>query len=76
MKKRRLKSLSDIRKYLSHVLNEYENGQADETKVKTISYACNVLSSIVKDADLEARVDALEKQHSEQQQARGKYATA
>ena len=66
MRKRRLKSLGDIRKYLSHVLNEYENGQADETKVKTISYACNILSGIIKDSEIEARLTALEQQISEQ----------
>jgi len=61
MKKRRLKSLADIRKFLAHILNEYENGQADETKVKTVAYACNILSSIIRDSELENRIEALER---------------
>ena len=66
MRKRRLKSLGDIRKYLAYVLNEYENGQADETKVKTVAYCCNILSGVIKDSEIESRLAALEQQMQEQ----------
>jgi len=65
MRKRRLKSLTDLRRYLADALNRFERSEIDETRLKTIAYSINILSSLVKDSDLESRVEALEKLQAE-----------
>ena len=61
MRKRRLKTLTDIRRFLADAMNRFESEEIDENRVKTIAYCCNVLSGIVKDSDLETRVNELER---------------
>lgn len=65
MKKRRLKTLGDVRRYLADALNRFEREEIDESRVKTIAYAVNVLAGIVKDADLEQRVTEIESRLNE-----------
>ena len=60
MRKRRLKTLTDVRRFLAAAINKFEREEIEESRVKTIAYACNILSGIIKDGDLEARVSALE----------------
>jgi hypothetical protein len=68
MHKRRLKNLTDIRRFLAATLNQLEAGEIDESRAKTVAYCLNVLSSIVKDSDLEQRISALERQQEEARQ--------
>lgn len=60
MKRRRLKTLTDIRRFLADALNRYEAEEIDEQRLKTIAYSVNILAGIIKDGELEERVDALE----------------
>ena len=61
MKKRRLKSLTDIRRFLASMVNLYECELIDEARLKTYCYACNILAGIIKSSDLEERLETLEK---------------
>jgi len=60
MHKRRLKTLTDIRRFLAATLNQLEAEKIDETRAKSIAYCLNILSGIVKDSDIEARIEKLE----------------
>lgn len=62
MRKRRLKTLTDLRRYLGHVLNQFEQGEIDSHHVRTVAYSVNILSNIIDNGDLEARIEALEEQ--------------
>ncbi|MDY0307566.1 MAG: hypothetical protein RBR18_14110 [Desulfovibrionaceae bacterium] len=59
-RKRRLKSLDDLRRFLADVLNRLEAGELDDAAAKTRAYVVNILSAVVKDSDIEARLAALE----------------
>jgi hypothetical protein len=59
-RKRRLKSLDDLRRFLADVLNRLEAGKLDDAAAKTRAYVVNILSAVVKDSDIEARLAALE----------------
>lgn len=59
-KKKRLKSLNDIRQFLSAIINELYQERIDENRAKSFGYLCNILSGIVKDSDIESRLEALE----------------
>lgn len=61
-RKRRLKSLDDLRRFLADVLNRLEAGKLDDAAAKTRAYVVNILSAVVKDSDIEARLAALEAQ--------------
>lgn len=58
----RLKSLSDIRRFMARVLNDLDSDKINETKARTLGYLCSVLRDVVKDSDLEARILKLEKE--------------
>lgn len=60
MSRKRLQTLGDIRRYLAALLNRYEAGEIDETHLKTCAYVSNILTSTIKDAELEDRVLKLE----------------
>ncbi len=61
MRKRRLKSLTDLRRYLADALNRFEKEEITESHLKSVAYCVNILAGIVKDSDLEQRIDALER---------------
>ena len=61
MKKRRLKTLTDLRRYLADCVTRFERGEICESHLKAAAYCTNILSGIVKDGDLETRLEALEK---------------
>jgi len=67
MKKRRLKSLEDLRRWLADAGNRLESGNIDVTHARTVAYLCSVMSGIIKDSDLEARLEALEKSMEKRQ---------
>lgn len=57
---RRFKTLEDTRKALAAFLRAIEKGEMDPTVGRTLIYGCSQLASIIRDSDLEARLEALE----------------
>lgn len=62
MSKKRLQTLSDVRRYLASLLNRFEAGEIDETHLKAAAYVSNILTSTIKDSELEERLTRLEAQ--------------
>ena len=58
--KRRLKSMDDIRKFMADLINRLNNGEVEESRARALIYGCSNLAAIVKDADLEIRLNKLE----------------
>lgn len=59
---KRLQTLSDVRRYLAGLLNRYEAKEIDEVHLKAAAYVSNILTSTIKDSELEQRIDKLEEQ--------------
>jgi len=57
---RRFKTLEDTRKALAAFLRAIETRKMDPTVGRTLIYGCSQLASIIRDSDLEARLEALE----------------
>ncbi len=58
----RLKSLADIRRFLARVANDLDKDQIEPGKARTLTYIGSILSQVIRDSELEQRVDELEKQ--------------
>lgn len=58
---RRLKNLTDIRRYLARIINECESGNLDPTIFSKLAYGLNILSSVIKDDEFEGRVETIER---------------
>lgn len=65
MAARRLKTLDDLRRYLAAVVNRLDSGELSDAEAKSRAYVVNILASLVKDGDLELRLEALEKKAEE-----------
>jgi hypothetical protein len=63
--RRRLKTLEDLRRYITSVINRLEGGDLDPNVAGRIGYLCNVLKSVMEGGELEKRVVALERQVKE-----------
>ena len=61
MKKRRLKTLSDVRRWLADVANRLERGEVNEGFARCAGYLSSIMSQIIQHGDLEQRVNQLEK---------------
>lgn len=57
---RRFKTLEDTRKALAAFLRAIETGKMDPTVGRTLIYGCSQLASIIRDSEIEARLEALE----------------
>jgi tRNA1(Val) A37 N6-methylase TrmN6 len=76
MAKKRLQTLGDVRRYLAGLLNRYEAGEIDEVHLKAAAYVSNILTSTIKDSDLEQRIEQLEnnvKNSANNERARAAY---
>ena len=62
MSRKTLRTLGDVRRYLAGLLNRYEAKEIDEVHLKAAAYVSNILTSTIKDSDLEERIDKLEGQ--------------
>ena len=62
---KRLKTLTDVRRYLSSIINALDKGELEESKARCLTYMCSILSQVIRDSDLEGRIEALEKQQAE-----------
>lgn len=58
--KKRLKTLADVRRYLSSLINETRSGEVDGVLAGRLGFLLNILRSVISDGDLELRILALE----------------
>jgi hypothetical protein len=58
---KRLNTLNDIRRFLAKVANDLNDDKITEGKARTLGYVCSILSQVVKDSEIEKRIDELEK---------------
>ena len=61
MKKRRLKTLSDVRRWLADVANRLEAGQVNEGFARCAGYLSSIMSQIIQNGDIELRLSKLER---------------
>lgn len=57
---RRFKTLEDTRKALAAYLRAIETGKLDKDVGRVLIYGCNTLAAIIRDGDIERRLEALE----------------
>jgi hypothetical protein len=57
---RRLKSAEDVRRALAWIFRQVESGRMDDKKARVLIYASSSLAILIRDTDLEARLEALE----------------
>ncbi len=69
MSKKRLQTLGDVRRYLAGLLNRYEAREIDETHLKACAYVSNILTTTIKDSDIEERIEKLEREINERNNA-------
>ncbi|NIN00861.1 MAG: hypothetical protein GTO24_23095 [candidate division Zixibacteria bacterium] len=60
-RRRRLKTIVDVRRYLAHLIHSTEAGEIDPQTAGRLAYISNILLRAIEGGDLERRVDALEK---------------
>lgn len=56
----RLKTLLDIRRFLARVLNDLDANRINESKAKALGYCCSIMKEIIRETDLEKRIEKLE----------------
>jgi len=61
----RLKTLSDVRRFMANITNKLNNEEIEESKARCFGYLCSVLKDLIKDSDMESRLAALEKKMEE-----------
>lgn len=61
MARRRLNTLTDVKRYLVNCINRLESGDLTDAEAKSRTYVSNILAGIIKDSDLETRLAAVEK---------------
>jgi len=59
---KRLKSLNDVRRFLSAVTNDLNDDKITESRARTLGYLSSILQQVIQNSDLEARVEELEKE--------------
>ena len=59
--RKRLKKIEDIRRFLADTINQYAGNKIDTDQMRCYAYSCSVLCGIVKDSELESRLEKLEK---------------
>jgi hypothetical protein len=57
---RRFKTLEDTRKALASFLRAIEAGTLDKDTGRVLIYGCNTMAALIRDSDIEARLEALE----------------
>lgn len=56
----RLKTQGDIHHFLGRIIRELYRGELAESKASKLGYLCNILLKAIEQADMEARIAALE----------------
>ena len=62
LKRRRLNTLKDVRRYLAAKIYEFENKKISEKDLRCYSYSLNILGNLIKDSNIELRLVKLEQQ--------------
>lgn len=62
MRKRRLKTLQDLRRWLADAANRLERGEIEAAHARCITYMASVMSGIISSGDIEARLEKLEQE--------------
>ena len=62
MARRRLKTASDLRRYLANLINRVELGETTPEIASKLGYLSNILLRVIEGSDFEARIEALEKE--------------
>ena len=62
MRKTRFNSLQDCKRFLARITNQLNQDEITESKAKSLGYLVSLLQGLIKDDDLEQRLQALEKQ--------------
>ena len=57
---RRLKTVSDVRRYLANLINRTESGEVEPNLAGKLGYLANSLARVIEGSDLEKRVEELE----------------
>lgn len=58
--KRRLKSSTDIRRFLADTINRVNQEELDSGVAGKLGYLCQILAKIIEGSELERRLDILE----------------
>lgn len=61
----RLKTSDDVRRALAGIVRSIKNEDLDIARGRVLIYGLSTLGSIIKDSDLEARIQALEAAHED-----------
>lgn len=56
----RMKTAEDVRRALARLYRQLEKDEIDPPRARCMIYAAATLGSLIRDSDLEARLDALE----------------
>lgn len=59
-RRKRLKTLADVRVYLAALINETRSGAVESGLAGKLGFLLNILRGVIVDADLEARIEKLE----------------
>lgn len=62
MARKRLKTMDNVRVFLSYLINETLNGKVDQNLAGKLGYLANILRAVIADSDLEKRIEELEKE--------------
>lgn len=60
MARKRLKTLSDCRRFLAAVANQLDDNEIETDKARALGYIVSIMQKIIEGSDLEQRVAALE----------------
>jgi len=58
---KRLKNLQDVRRFLARVANDLDSDKISEGKARTLAYVCSILNQVIKDGEIEQRLEAVER---------------
>jgi len=59
-RKRRFNSLCDCRRYLADLINRLDNDEVEAAKAGRLAYMINLIAGIIKDGDLDKRLERIE----------------
>jgi len=59
--KRQLKTPQDLRLFLASLIRRVESGEIEESKGRCLTYMTQVLMNVIRDSDIEKRIEELEK---------------